>query len=364
MPRPKKERPNRSDSRFEVKITIGKDMHGKPIRKSFYSTLSKEDAKKQAEEWRVNQRAAEIAGIPVTDGITTFEEWALTWLRLKKDTVKGNTFSESYERPTKQYLIPYFGKASLTAIQPMHIETFFAKMSTRFAQTTLNKFRICLNAIFETAIDNDKCYKNPVKRLKPTSKKHSAEKRVYTREERDELFEACKDYADGLIIYLLLEFGLRCSELCALRWEDFDFAAKTLHVQRASVIVQGEVTVGEPKSKTSNRVLPMRTGTAEYLAAHAGSGYIFQSRNGLPYTSKTFAHVRYDPLIEEIRRDHPNIPKLTMHELRHTCGTLLYDSTKDIYAVSKYMGHSSVRVTEKYYMHEDTDMLRNHLKID
>ena len=68
--------------------------------------------------------------------------------------------------------------------------------------------------------------------------------------------------------------------------------------------------------------------------------------------------------MEEIRRDHPNIPKLTMHELRHTCGTLLYDSTKDIYAVSKYMGHSSVRVTEKYYMHEDTDMLRSHLKID
>lgn len=167
---------------------------------------------------------------------------------------------------------------------------------------------------FETAIDNDKCYKNPVKRLKPTSKKHSAEKRVYTREERDELFEACKDYADGLIIYLLLEFGLRCSELCALRWEDFDFAAKTLHVQRASVIVQGEVTVGEPKKQDQQPHIAYARKLSGVFAARAGSGYIFPSRNGLPYTSKTFAHVRYDPLMEEIRRDHPNIPKLTMHE--------------------------------------------------
>lgn len=365
MPRPKKSAPNRSDNRYEVKVTVGKDIHGKLIRKSFYSSISKEDAKKQAEEWQIQQKAAALAGINIpTNGSTTFEEWANVWLRSKKDTVKGNTYSESYERPTQKYLIPYFGKAALTLILPMHIEMFFNEMAGRFTQTTLNKFRICLNAIFETAIDNDKCFKNPVKRIKPVSKIESSEKQIYTRQEKDQILKIAEGYADGLILLLMLEFGLRCSELCALQWEDFDFTNKTLHIQRASVIVDGKVTVDKPKSKTSNRILPMRTVTADYLQAKSKSGYIFPSRSGAPYTSKTFSHVRYDPLMQKIMRDHPEIKKLNMHALRHTCGTLLYDSTKDIYAVSKYMGHSSVKVTEKYYMHEDADMLRSHLKLE
>lgn len=364
MPRPKKEVPNRSDQRFEVKITVGKDINGKAIRKSFYSTISKADAKKQADDWIINQKAASIAGINISNGSVTFEEWANVWLNSKKGTVKGNTYSESYEKPTKKYLIPYFGKATLTTILPMHIELFFNQMADKFTQTTLNKFRICLNAIFETAIDNDKCFKNPVKRIKPTSNIKHEEKQIYTRQEKNQLLKIANGYEDGLILYLMLIFGLRCSELCALQWEDFDFENKTLHIQRASVIVDGKVTVDIPKSKTSDRILPMSTKTSEYLKSKASVGYIFPSKKGIPYTSKTLSHVRYDPLMKKILQDYPNIKKLNMHALRHTCGTLLYDSTKDIYAVSKYMGHSSVKVTEKYYMHEDADMLRTHLKIE
>ena len=50
MPRKK---PTRKDNRYEYKITLGRDIHGKPLRKSFYSTVSLADAKKKAEEFRV-----------------------------------------------------------------------------------------------------------------------------------------------------------------------------------------------------------------------------------------------------------------------------------------------------------------------
>jgi integrase len=43
--------------------------------------------------------------------------------------------------------------------------------------------------------------------------------------------------------------------------------------------------------------------------------------------------------------------RLTAHELRHTCGTLLYQDTKDIYHVSTFLGHSDVSVTSKIYIH-------------
>ena len=61
MPRPKKEKPNHG-SLYEVKITIGRTLEGKLIRKSFYSAISKADAKRQADAWRVEQQVAERTG--------------------------------------------------------------------------------------------------------------------------------------------------------------------------------------------------------------------------------------------------------------------------------------------------------------
>ena len=59
MPRKK---PTRKDKRFEYKITIGRNIHGKPLRKSFYSTVSLSDAKKKAEEYRVASEVSARTG--------------------------------------------------------------------------------------------------------------------------------------------------------------------------------------------------------------------------------------------------------------------------------------------------------------
>ena len=55
MGRPKK--PNREDGRYEIKCTMVKDINGQLIRKSFYSYISKEDAKNRQRsiksKWRL-----------------------------------------------------------------------------------------------------------------------------------------------------------------------------------------------------------------------------------------------------------------------------------------------------------------------
>ena len=47
----------------------------------------------------------------------------------------------------------------------------------------------------------------------------------------------------------------------------------------------------------------------------------------------------------------PRDQRLSPHELRHTCGTLLYEQTKDIYYVSRFLGHSDIGITTKIYVH-------------
>ena len=62
MGRPKKEAPNRADGLYEVKVTIGKDFNGKFIRKNFYSSISKADAKAKAEQYKIDQAVNKATG--------------------------------------------------------------------------------------------------------------------------------------------------------------------------------------------------------------------------------------------------------------------------------------------------------------
>src|SRR5271166_3004492 len=65
-------------------------------------------------------------------------------------------------------------------------------------------------------------------------------------------------------LWQLALVGLRCGELCGLRWTDIDFEAKTISIEITRVVVDGEVIEGDTKSETSTRVLPL---TPELLAA-------------------------------------------------------------------------------------------------
>ena len=69
MPRKK---PTRKDNRYEYKLTLGRDIHGKPLRKSFYSTVSLSDAKKKAEEFRVASEVSARTGEAFTPAIGRF----------------------------------------------------------------------------------------------------------------------------------------------------------------------------------------------------------------------------------------------------------------------------------------------------
>lgn len=88
MPKPK---------RYEVKVNLGKNMDGTVVRKSVYSTKSKADARKKAEQFRLEYEMELCIG---GNGCITkkrFSDWALYALETyKKPYVKGNTYAGTY----------------------------------------------------------------------------------------------------------------------------------------------------------------------------------------------------------------------------------------------------------------------------
>ena len=80
---------------------------------------------------------------------------------------------------------------------------------------------------------------------------------------------------------------------------------------------------------------------------------MFCTSRGTPYSPRN--------LIDDLKRDaeKAGIGKVTVHELRHTAGSLMLQAGKTMTVVSKILGHSSVGVTERIYAHAYDDDKRD-----
>ena len=366
MARPKKEAPNRDDGRYEVKVTIGKDFRGKLIRKSFYSYISKADAMAQAEQYKIDQAVREVTGEAPEAPITAFSTWAKKWLETyKKGTVKEHTYLFTYKSNVEKYLIPYFGKAHLTDIKQVDIQNYFNTVKKEngepLAKATLDMQRMILKSIFDAAIDNDLCYKNPVKNIKYQRVSDKAEKHVWTKEQAQAAEEYSK-HCMRLDIVVYLNTGIRRSELLGLKWSDIDFENNIMHIQRAIVQTKGKVVIDKPKSKTSDRYIPFSEEFAKYLKKFQSDNEYVLGTNG--YMSPGTYSGKYFPRFMKELSEMTGVPELSPHELRHTYGTLKREEGVDIYTIQRVMGHSDISVTASIYVHNDLEVLRRQLKID
>lgn len=361
MPRPKKTAPNRSDGRYEVKITLGKDVEGKPIRKSFYSEVSLADARKQAEAYKVAFEIERQTGEAVLPKQTAFKEWAEKWLTTyKKEAVSQNTYLLTYKSTVEKHLVPYFGARRLIDITPADIQAFWNSKKD-MSMSMQHKMRLCLNGIFESAIENDKCIKNPVK-AKTVSYAGAAtpkEKTVYT----DEQITKIEKYALERMpeVVLLLETGVRRGELLGLMAEDYDGVHNAITINRSIADRHGGGVSEEPPKWNSYRVIPLSPLALEVIQGTGiKSGYLFSGSDSRPQSPNTWSQ-KFARFMKEMAENNPDVPELTAHELRHTYGTMLRRREVDIFTIQKLLGHKDIKVTTETYVHNEIETLKKAL---
>lgn len=145
-----------------------------------------------------------------------------------------------------------------------------------------------------------------------------------------------------LIVLLMIDQGLRITEVCKLRIKDFDFT-------------EMKVSVLSLKKRSSNpiyRDIPLSRRTQNAL-----SNYFITLKNRepdsymFPTNSKTGYIGRWRVLRMIKKMLHPDA---TAHSLRHTFATRVVNEGNDIRTAQKLLGHKSARTTE-IYLHVDEE---------
>lgn len=374
MGRPKKEKPNRKDGCYEVKVTIGRAFDGKLIRKSFYSTKSKEDAKAKAEQYKVDQAVESITGETVSTAQTCFDTWARKVLQSIKGTIKDSSYNLTYKNSIDNHLIPYFKKAYIQDIKQIDVQLYFNKKSDEFTIETLKKHRMALSKIFESALQNGLIRVNPCTGIKLSSKKEPSKKQTYTEEQCILVLEYAVTHRYGLDVILLLSYGITRSELLGIQWSDIDFENATLRIERgvADVIDADtqklKIVVGKPKNDFRKRSIPISTDVVEMLKRRERKGdFVFCTEKGTVQSPRTWSRRHYNVFMRDMQKHYEEqgieVPILCPHELRHTRATLWVNSGANLFAIASVLGHADLKMLRKRYAHEDTESTRKLLGI-
>lgn len=296
-----------------------------------------------------------------------FSDWCNKYFVVKKSKVKQSTWYNKYYYNYNRYIFPDFGGLQIEDIKPIELELFFCTDDVKIKSSSVQeKLYSLLYGIFEKAYQNDVVSKNPMQAVELAEYKAVREKRVYTQEQAELLYDFCRHHRFGATVALLLKAGHRRGEALGLRFCDIDADNNIISVNQAIVEQSGRGVITTPKTKTSVRIQPVERGLVALCLERAslgcvGNGLLFPSSAGLPQSPHNWYNRRYMALMQDFVKSQPYIPLLNPHELRHTCGTLLYRKGVDLRTIQKFMGHASIEVTSKIYVHDDVEHMREAL---
>lgn len=148
-----------------------------------------------------------------------------------------------------------------------------------------------------------------------------------------------KNIRDRAILMLLLIYGLRSGEVCALRLEDLDWERELINVprgkQRSTQCYPLTSTVGEAILRYLKEARPRSTHREIFLSMRAPIHPL------VPESLYRVVRNRLRPLDDSLRHYGP-------HMLRHTCATHLLAEGYSLKEIGDHLGHRDPEATRIY----------------
>lgn len=357
----------RKDGRWEARI-VEYSTDGIRRYRSIYAKTYAEVKAKKEEYFGLRQNQTVLKG----KRTATFSCIAECWLAAVKGTVKESTYTR-YHRNIHSYLIPYFGKYAVSAIDSDSVNRFKDKLSVDggkrgngLSEKTVIDILSVLKLVLTHSAEEGYPTMN-ISLIRNPKRTHSEIQTVSKEEsERLENILLSSDDKISLGILLTLHTGIRNGELCGLRWEDFNFNLRIMKIRRTVERIadldplakaKTKLVIGDPKTENSRREIPLPYVLCEYLKSHceAPNAYILTGTDK-PCEPHTL-YVRYERFL------HRNgFEKYTFHALRHTFATRGIESGFDVKSLSEILGHSDVTTTLRCYVHSSTEQKRKQME--
>lgn len=328
--------------------------NGRTVRRSL-KTANKRLAEREkqaleAELLRPHRKAPEDKDATIADFLVRWESWASANLTRKTHETQRGRFDLflAHLKPAPRLL---------GDIGRQDVEDFIDGLAKRGrSKATINNYLRDVSAFYGHAARTFEMTTalNPAQGIK-RHKLDDSPPPFLNAEEVQAIVQAAREYDEEngthMQWYFMLGLyaGLRRREIGYARWDWMNWPGKLITVAPVE-----EFTTKSKKPRT----IPMHHLIRQEMEPHAEkTGYVFESGRA----SEGRSHYRFDPKrsfrailkragVEQVYTT-GQPANVTVQVLRYTFGSRLVQEGESLKKVSAWMGHSSVRVTEKHYLH-------------
>ncbi len=316
----------------------------------------------------------------------TVASWLDEWLQSKKRNLRDTTW-ETYDLHIRIYLTPMLGHIPLDRLRPEHIDEMLDRIyewnaeiadaraegrrpaiegynRARYQVIKNNTIRRVLETLrnsLNAAIDKRRISISPLVGVEWPSP-DGAEAKTWTPQQVAQFldFVEAKGPALTALFQIILIHGPRRGEILGARWSGFDEQLGLLEIRRTYVSLAGGVGESTPKTPSGKRDLYLDKDTCDLLRrirvgqaqarlqlgeAYHDDDLIFCKPTGEPWSPRHLSRMWRTAV------DESGLPRIKLHEGRHTAATLSLEAGVDIKVVSKRMGHSKTGFTRDTYQH-------------
>ena len=267
------------------------------------------------------------------------------------------------------HVLPTLGGRNLRDIGPSQLNALYADLLSSgrrngaggLSPKTVRYIHTIIHKSLSDAVGAGLCPTNAAGRAKPPRPRASKQNeiRFWTPEQLRTFLALVATHRLEAAWQVSAMTGMRRGEVLGLRWKDVDLGNARLHVRQAVVSVAYEVIVSSPKNHHA-RVIDLDPRTVEHLRLHRkrqvqerelwGDDYIENDlvickENGEPLHPQTYSQA-FERIVAK-----SDLPRIRLHDLRHTHATIALSAGIPTKVVSERLGHESPAFTLKRYAH-------------
>lgn len=276
-----------------------------------------------------------------------------SWIARKR-LVLSPSYLDDVEGAWRKYVEPFWGAASIGNVTRPGVQRWVSDMAEGRVDGRPKSASVVLRAhgvlagILDDAVSDGLVASNPARKVSLPRKPRRTKHQYLTAPQLFALARECGRY-EPLILTLGLT-GLRWGEATGLLVGDVGVERRRMDVSKSATQVRRRIVVGAPKTGELRTVvfpsllLPMLDvdgrdpGEILFLDPSSESGYVMQvdsPRTGSGWFTKAC--------------DRAGVPRMTVHDLRHTAASLMVRSGANVKAVQRQLGHASAAMTLDVY---------------
>jgi integrase len=352
---------SRSGPGWQYVIDAGLDAHGrrKQHRRRGFAT------KKLAQAAMVEAQSAALHGELVSCGRRTLAEFLEQWLEAVKASLEPAGYT-NYRNCLTLYVLPRLGHVQLATLTPLTLSTLYADLlraggrgGRPLSNTTVRLVHGVVRKALNDAVLWGLLAKNPALRA-AVPKRRRPVLTVWTPEQASAFLAATASDRMQACWLLALSTGMRRGELAGLSWSDLDLERGRLQVTtQRTTDSDYQVVTKEPKA-SSRRAVALAAHTVAALRRHSAVLARERLAAGTAWTDSGLVFVdelgrglhpqRLTDLFQQAS-DAAGLPRIRLHDLRHTSATLALVAGVHPKIVQERLGHATISMTMDTYSH-------------